>query len=86
MREFLAREILAISQDLRGFVQNSNESSNFRNNMSEFLEVAKIMFVCSKLGTYENVEQIVLYRSFMTALEYSCNTREWRSEGWELAN
>ena len=86
MREFLAREILSISQDLRGFVQNSNESSNFRNNMSEFLEVAKIMFVCSKLGTYENVEKIVLYRSFMTALEYSCNTREWRSEGWELAN
>jgi len=32
--------------------------------MSEFLEVAKIMFVCSKLGTYENVEQIVVYRSF----------------------
>jgi len=54
--------------------------------MSEFLEVAKIMFVCSKLGTYENVEQIVVYRSFMTALVYSCNTREWRAEGWELAN
>ena len=52
------------SQDLRGSVQNSNESSNFRNDMSEFLEVAKIMFVCSKLGTYENVEQIVVYRSF----------------------
>ena len=51
LREFLAREILAISRSMR-FCAKFKLNLKFSNNMSEFLEMAKTMFTCSKLGTY----------------------------------
>jgi len=45
------REILAISRSKR-FCTKLKKKFKFSNNMSEFLEMAKRMFLCSKLGKY----------------------------------
>jgi len=51
LREILAHEILAISKS-KNFCTEFKQSFKFSNNVSEFLEMAEKMFMCSKLGTY----------------------------------